>query len=264
MFEVEHLPVPDGSNNAEVLEDMEARLESRKIAAFLYEPMVQGAAGMVMYDMEGMKRMLALARKYGALLIADEVMTGFGRTGKLFASEHYGISPDIMALSKALTGGTMPMAVTTCRNMIHEAFISSDMRKTFFHGHSFTGNPTACAAALASLDLVEAPEYMENIERIAARHKDFARTLIKYEMVRNLRTTGTILAFEVSTGEKDSYFNEIRDQLYDRFMDKGILLRPLGNTVYIMPPFVITDQQLHEVYQAVEHTLDEIRAEVLS
>lgn len=256
LFPVEHLPVPDGANNADVLEQMRAILAHGDVAAFVYEPMVQGAGGMVMYDVPGMNALLELARSAGALLIADEVMTGFGRTGRLFASEYYGTAPDIMALSKGLTGGTMPLAVTTCRDHVFAAFLSNDKYKTFFHGHSYTGNPTACAAALASLDLVEAAGFRENIARIGARHKAFADSLGKHPRARQVRITGTILAFEVDAGDGDSYFNNLRDQLYESFIGQGVLLRPLGNTVYILPPYVITDGQLDRVYEVILHTLN--------
>jgi len=258
LFDVEHIPVPNGTNNETVLRQFKDLCESGEVAAFIYEPVVQGAGGMVMYDIAGMDALLKVAKDHDVIRIADEVMAGFGRTGKLFASEHYATEPDIMALSKALTGGTMPLSLTTCKSFIYEAFLSDDKKKTFFHGHSYTGNPTACAAALASLDLFDQPELMENLSRINLKHQSFADRLKNVAIARNIRIRGTILAFEVETGEADTYFNSIRDVLYNSFIEQHILLRPLGNTVYILPPYVITDGQLEQVYTAILTTLDSL------
>lgn len=251
MFDVIHIDVPDGNNNKEVISQFSELVQSNEIAAFIYEPVVQGAGGMVMYDIEGMNALLKIAKEHEVILIADEVMTGFGRTGKMFASEYYETKPDIMALSKALTGGTMPLSLTTCKQFVFDAFLSDEKQKTFFHGHSYTGNPTACSAALASLDLMEKPEYLNNIQRIEKMHQEFSKKLNQLSTIKNVRQRGTILAFDVANDEKDNYFNNIRDTLYNLFIDQYIILRPLGNTVYILPPFVITNQQLEKVYHAI-------------
>lgn len=258
MFDVLHLPVPNGDNNQAVQALMDEYLATNEVAAFIYEPMVQGSAGMIMYDVEGMNGLLSAAKAKDVILIADEVMTGFGRTGKLFASEYYSTKPDITCLSKALTGGTIPLSLTTCKQFIFEAFMSDDKMKTFFHGHSYTGNPTACAAAIASLDLIEKPSFKEDLARIGAQHQAFAEQLKTNPKVTNVRSTGTILAFEVVTGESNSYFNNIRDVLYNAFIERKVLLRPLGNTVYILPPFVITNEQLQKVYAVIEEVLEQV------
>lgn len=258
LFEVHHLPPPLAGYSEDLINDFEERFASGEIAAFIYEPVVQGAGGMVMYDREGMNRILALAKKYDVLLLADEVMTGFGRTATMFASEQYSTPPDIMTLSKALTG-TMPLSLTTCKQFIYDRFLSDDKKKTFFHGHSYTGNATACAAAHASLDLMERPEYDENRARINQSHRDFAERIKEEKLVRNLRINGTIIAFEVSSPDADSYFNSIRDRMYDFFIKRGILLRPLGNTLYILPPFIITPDELNRVYQAILDVFDYLR-----
>jgi adenosylmethionine-8-amino-7-oxononanoate aminotransferase len=260
LFDVIHIPTPDKTNQVAVEELLASQLARGNVAAFIYEPVVQGAGGMRVYDREGMDRLLAMARKEKVLLIADEVMTGFGRTGKLFASEYYGTLPDIMTLSKALTGGTMPLAVTTCTDAVYGQFLSDDKKKTFFHGHSYTGNPTACAAALASLDLITDPAYRRSMERIERKHVAFTKELTDYSFLHQVRVQGTLLAFEIHSGGEDSYFHDIRDFLYDSFISQGVLLRPLGNTVYILPPMVITDEELDLVYRAIHTTLEKLRA----
>ena len=261
MFDVEHIEVPNGTNNKEIIAQFKNIVATNEVAAFIYEPMLQGAGGMVMYDVEGMNALLKIAKEHDVILIADEVMTGFGRTGKMFASEYYETMPDIMAMSKALTGGTMPLSLTTTKTFIFEQFLSDDKVKTFFHGHSYTGNPTACAAALASLDLMEKPDYKQNMERINLQHQAFIKILEKYSGVKNIRLTGTILAFDFENNEKDNYFNNIRDVLYNSFIEQFVVLRPLGNTVYILPPMVITNQQLKNVYQAIQNTIKSLKKE---
>ncbi|MEZ5003983.1 MAG: adenosylmethionine--8-amino-7-oxononanoate transaminase [Chitinophagales bacterium] len=258
MFDVIHIDVPNGSNNSHVIREFSELVASGEVAAFIYEPMIQGAGGMIAYDMEGMNQLMKIARSNEVILIADEVMTGFGRTGKMFASEYYEVMPDIMTLSKALTGGTMPLSLTTCKEYIFDNFISEDKLKTFFHGHSYTGNPTACSAALASLALMENPDFKDNITRVHLQHQKFATTLRSISNVKNIRLVGTIIAFDVITDEKDSYLNNIRDVLYDAFIAQRVILRPLGNTVYILPPYVITNDQLEKVYNVIIEVLSSI------
>jgi len=197
---------------------------------------------------------MKMCKENGILTIADEVMTGFGRTGKLFACEYVEIRPDIICLSKAITGGTMPLGVTSCTQVIFDVFLSNDRSKTFFHGHSYTANPVACCAALASLDLLMKEECLQNIQRIAERHLSFSKRNSNSLVIKNLRSTGTILAMDFNTSEQTTYFNSLRDRLYNYFIDKGIILRPLGNTVYVMPPYCITDDELLQVYVAIENT----------
>ena len=249
LFHVKHLPVP--GTNSEFLQIFENVLKSVPASIFIYEPLIQGAGGMLMYEPEVLNQTLILCKKYNTITIADEVMTGFGRTGKLFASDHCVEKPDIICLSKGLTGGTLPMAITACKQKIFDAFLSSDKMKTFFHGHSFTGNPMGCAASLASLDLLEAQETTNRIARISILHSLFAKTLKKQQGIKNIRQQGTILAFDIVTNQEDGYFNDIKEQLYSGFLSEGIILRPLGNTIYIMPPYCITDAELERVYVAI-------------
>jgi adenosylmethionine-8-amino-7-oxononanoate aminotransferase len=182
-------------------------------------------------------------------------MTGFGRTGKTFAVDYLDNKPDIMCLSKGLTGGTMPLAVTSCSDRIFQAFLSDDKMKTFFHGHSYTANPVGCAAALASMDLFESDECRESIDRIWARHANMIERLQTVPAVANTRHLGTVLAMDIVTPEETSYFNKVRDSLYDYFIREGVLLRPLGNVVYIFPPYCITDRQLQRVYDVLMQAL---------
>ncbi|RYD90277.1 MAG: aminotransferase class III-fold pyridoxal phosphate-dependent enzyme, partial [Sphingobacteriales bacterium] len=164
----------------------------------------------------------------------------------------------IMCFSKGLTGGTMAFGLTTCTQEIYDAFLSDDKMKTLFHGHSYTANPIACAASLASLDLFLEPSTQENIDRIAASHAAFAEKIKAHRSIRSIRQTGTILAMEWETGNNTSYFSGLRDKLYHYFLNKGIIMRPLGNIVYILPPYCITDSELNYIYTTIEQALDEI------
>jgi adenosylmethionine-8-amino-7-oxononanoate aminotransferase len=189
------------------------------------------------------------------LCIADEVMTGFGRTGKLFACDYLHEQPDLMSFSKGLTGGVLPLGLTTCTEEIYNAFLSTDKYKALFHGHSFTGNPIGCAAALASLDLLLAEDSVANRERIAAAHNRFMEKIKDHPTISKVRQQGTILAMDFNSNGETGYFNDLRDQLYRFFLSKGVLLRPLGNVIYILPPYCITDAQLETAYAAIEAAL---------
>ncbi|AMR32643.1 adenosylmethionine--8-amino-7-oxononanoate aminotransferase BioA [Mucilaginibacter sp. PAMC 26640] len=256
LFEVEFIDLPDAGN----IERLKAQISSLKsqVSCFIFEPLVQGSAGMVMYGAEYLDQLMAHCRKEGILLIDDEVFTGFGRTGKNFACDHVQVQPDIMCFSKGLTGGTMAFGLTTCTNEIYNAFLSDDKLKTLFHGHSYTANPVACAAALASLDLFLDPETQQNINRIAQKHSAFAEKIKGHSSIKTTRQTGTIFAMEWETGAGTSYFSGLRDKLYNYFLAKGVILRPLGNVIYILPPYCITDTELDYIYQTIEQALDEI------
>ena len=258
LFDVEYLPVPTAGQEATLL-DQATRLFTDDVAAFIAEPLVQGAGGMVMYDPALLDNLFELARRNDTLIIADEVMTGFGRTGRLFASDHLQQKPDLMCLSKGLTGGTMALGVTTCTQTIYNAFLSEDKFKTLFHGHSFTANPLACTAALASMDVLLSDETQASIQRISAQHTLFMKRLMHHANVANIRQRGTLLAFDVNAGEHTSYFNSIRDKAYSFLLDRGVLMRPLGNVLYLMPPYCTTDAQLAYVYEQVEELLNELR-----
>lgn len=248
LFEVIFIDTPTTDNMDATTKLLQEQGE--QIAAFIYEPLVQGAGGIKVYDAVLMDRLLAVAKQYRIICIADEVMTGFGRTGKLFASEYLTEQPDIICLSKGLTGGTMALGVTACNQHIYDAFVNDDTYKTFFHGHSFTANPLACTAALASLDLLETEDCREKIDWICRSNTVFAQTLATGFPVKEVRVCGTILAFEITQG-KDGYLNSISSSVTQKAMQKGVYLRPLGNTVYLMPPYCITEEELGKVYQVI-------------
>lgn len=240
LFDVIFIDPPSSS-------EVSLNIPFEEIACFIYEPLLQGAGGMNMFSAEGLNKILKACHENNIFCIADEVMTGFGRTGKLFASEYMDEKPDIICLSKGLTGGTMAMGVTACTDKIYQAFYEEDKLKTFFHGHSFTANPLACTAALASLDLLQKEECRMQIEKISTMHRQF---LNKLKPVKNPRSLGTILAFEIDTG-KDGYLNNIGREITVMALQKGVYLRPLGNTVYIMPPYCITTEQLQKLYDVI-------------
>lgn len=272
LFEVDFLPFPacyqigccGGSKQQEkcqsvygIYGQMERLAQSGEVAAFMYEPIVQGASGMRMYSPEILNTLIEIAQHYGILCIADEVMTGFGRTGKFFASQYCTEKPDIMCLSKGITGGFMPLGVTTCTEEIVSAFRSPEASKTFYHGHSFTANPLACVASIASLELLLQPSCVEAIRQIGHGHISFETSIYKHPKVQQVRTIGTLLAIELRTDEATNYFNSIGKSVYHYFLDKNILLRPLGNVLYVMPPYVINEQEMERIYSAIRTFLDQ-------
>ncbi len=263
LFEVISIDTPNADNIQELQHQIQA--EGSNIAAFIYEPLVQGAGGIKMYAPEYMDKLLATAQAAQIICIADEVMTGFGRTGKLFASSYMTHQPDIICLSKGLTGGTMALGVTACKKHIYEAFVNDDKLKTFFHGHSFTANPLACTAALASLDLLIVPACNAQIAWLSAQNFAFASKLArgisnpeKPLPIKNIRVLGTILAFEITNG-KDEYLNNIAGVITSLAMQQGVYIRPLGNTVYIMPPYCTTEQELLAIYQCLNTIIEHFR-----
>ncbi len=235
----------------------EVNSEWEQIACFIYEPMIQGAGGMNMYEAGFLDELLKLCKQNNIICIADEVMTGFYRTGKMFASEYIEEKPDIICLSKGLTGGSLPLAITACNQKIFDAFLSDDLYQTFFHGHSYTANPIACAAALASLDLLQKEECIENIKYISENNRQFVQQLKETKKVINPRSLGTILAFEFHSTEKE-YLDKVKEETMQLALQEGVLIRPLGNTVYIMPPYCITPIQLHKVYSTLQLVIDKI------
>ncbi|WKK60280.1 adenosylmethionine--8-amino-7-oxononanoate transaminase [Sphingobacterium sp. BN32] len=255
LFEVIFIDAPHSSNLKETFQIIDQHADD--VACFIYEPLVQGAGGMLMHQAADLSALMAYCKSKGILLIQDEVFVGFGRTGTLFAANQLTESPDIMCFSKGLTGGTMPMGITSCTEELYQAFYSDEKMKAFFHGHSFTASPIACAASLASLDLLLQQDTLDSIQRIVRSHQDFIKELSALKVVEHVRQCGTILAFDWKVGET-SYFNKIQEQLYAAFLAEGVILRPLGNTVYILPPYCISDQELQEVYQAIKKVANSI------
>jgi adenosylmethionine-8-amino-7-oxononanoate aminotransferase len=235
------------------------------IAAVIVEPMLQGAGGMVVWPPEFLAGARQLCDRFGVLLIADEVLTGFGRTGRMFACEHAGVAPDIICLSKALTAGYLPLGATCTTDAVYDAFLSDDRSRTFFHGHSFTANPLACAVALASLDLLEATEALERVRRLEAQMKDTLAPLANSPCVGEVRVLGGVGALELVTDKKSraagGYLDRMGPRLAAAFLDRGLLLRPLGNILYFMPPYVITDD---EAAWALEQIAEVIGSDVFS
>ncbi len=254
LIEVKRIPTPDGSNHDAILEQLRQYQSSNTIAGFVYEPLLQGAAGMTLHDADGLNEILKFCKSNNILTIADEVMTGFGKTGKYFASDYVETKPDIICLSKALTAGLLPMAITSCTQRIYDGFLSEDMSKGFFHCHTYSANPVACAAALAGIELLTSVTIQDNIKRITASHKRFGDTLKNHPNVKAIRHIGVIMALDLNT--KMERYGALRDKLLHFFMENGVFLRPLGNTIYIQVPYVISEKELDTVYRAIERALE--------
>lgn len=257
LFETSFINFPDRENEDLAFENFKKLADSNEVGAFIYEPLVQGAAGMRIYSPRILERLIDYAQSKDILCIADEVFTGFGRTGKFFASHHLECKPDIMCISKGITGGALPLGVTSCNEKIISGFQTADPTQTFFHGHSYTANPIACAAANASFELLNSPLCQASIARISDQHQSFVNKIKNHRQVKTVKSLGTILSIELSSTESTSYLNSSRKKIYPFFIGKNILLRPLGNVVYILPPYVITNEQLSVVYSAIEEFLDQ-------
>jgi len=254
LLNVHRIPSPNGNINAEVIQIATQLISEHAIAGFIYEPLVQGAAAMKMNDADGLNDLLQLCKENNVITIADEVMTGFGKTGKNFASEYMETQPDIICLSKALTAGLLPMAITTCTQTIYDAFYSDELAKGLFHGHTYTANPLACRAAIAGIELLQSEEIQASINRIENSHSSFAEKIKGHPKVKNIRQLGVIFAFDLDI-EMERY-GDTRNRLFDFFMKRGVFLRPLGNTIYILPPYVITKDELNKIYSVIEESLE--------
>ena len=253
-IQVERIPVPTRHTLENILSQLKSRLKKNDIAGFIYEPLVQGAAAMKMHDAESLDKILAILREHEVLVIADEVMTGFGKTGKHFASDHVPTKPDIICLSKALTAGLVPMAITSCTQKVYDAFYSDELSKGLFHGHTYTGNPLACTAALAGLELLQSEEIQDHIKRIIKSHQRFDYEIKNHPNVAATRQCGVIYALDLNI-EMERY-GHLRDKLFQYFMDNGVFLRPLGNTIYILAPFIVSDEQLKKIYKTIKSALN--------
>jgi adenosylmethionine---8-amino-7-oxononanoate aminotransferase len=238
------------------IEQLERLLEQKgnEIAAVIVEPLLQGAGGMIVHPVEFLQRVREACSEHNVLLIADEVLTGFGRCGTMFACELAGIAADLMCLSKGLTGGVLPMGATVSTDRIHDAFVAQDRSRTFYHGHSYTGNPIAAAAGAASLRIFEAEPVFDRIATIARIHCERLNAIRNHPAVADLRSIGTMAAVELRADDA-GYFSNLRPKLYKFFLDSGVLLRPLGNVVYVLPPYAITPEQLHFVHDRIAESL---------
>jgi adenosylmethionine-8-amino-7-oxononanoate aminotransferase len=255
LFDVLRLPFPERGKDARTIDALTDLLRGdEQFAALIIEPLVLGAGGMKMYGAHVLKEVSALCRKHGVFLIADEVMTGFGRTGTMFACEQAGIAPDLMCLSKGVTGGFLPMGVTLASAEIYNAFYAEDRAKMFFHSTSYTGNAIACAAALANLEVFEREPVFERIGRIAAQHAERLEGLRRYPSAAEARQTGTIAAIELRVSDS-GYLAGLGPRLQAFYLSRNVLLRPLGNVVYVLPPYCITSDELDHVYDVIEESL---------
>ena len=226
-----------------------------QIAAVIAEPLLQGAGGMIVHPVEFLQKVRALCTRHDVLLIADEVLTGFGRTGKMFACDVANVVPDLMCLSKGITGGFLPMGVTLCSDRVEGAFRSNNRLHTFYHGHSYTGNALACAAANASLQIFEDEPVFDRIATIAHIHSERLSHIRALHQVADTRQIGTVAALELRADDA-GYLSALRPKLYNFFLERGVLLRPLGNVVYVLPPYVIEPEQLHRVYDVIVEAIE--------
>ncbi len=271
LFSIELIPFPctyedngEGGDSIEIKEKLaiaaikKVIAENKKqVAAICIEPLVQGAAGMRMCRPEFLRNLKEITEENDMLLIFDEVMTGFGRTGDFFAATKSGVCPDMLCLSKGITGGFLPLSVTVTSNLVFDAFLDSHGEKTFYHGHSYTANPLACAAAIKSWQLLN--ENKEQFQTMEALHRKLASYyLAGHKSLKQRRFCGTIFACEIESPEGDHYFNSLSAVLKKRFIEKGCLIRPLGNTIYLMPPYCIGEEALSKAYAAISDLLSEL------
>jgi adenosylmethionine-8-amino-7-oxononanoate aminotransferase len=242
----------------ECLGDLERRLEEQgePVAAVLAEPMLQGAGGMIVWPAEFLAGVRRLCDRYGVLMIADEVLTGFGRTGRMFACEHAQVTPDILCLSKALTAGYLPLGVTATTEAIYEAFLSTDRERAFFHGHSYTANPLACAVAIASLELFRETDVLARVQRLEQQLRAGLEPLRSLPQVGDVRVIGGVGVVELE-GD-DGYLADIGPRLGAAFLERNLLLRPLGNVLYFMPPYAITETETEWALEQIREVLGRV------
>jgi adenosylmethionine-8-amino-7-oxononanoate aminotransferase len=255
LFDVARIPFPAAGRESLTFDALEAQCRGGTAAALLVEPLVLGAGGMLMYPPAVLAQLREICTRHGVLFIADEVMTGWGRTGSMFACEQAGIAPDIACYSKGLTGGSLPLAVTMCRGEIFAAHYAHDRRRTFFHSSSFTANPIACAAALANLEIWETEPVRARIAALVttqAKQLERFRDDARFERVRQM---GTIAAVDVRAADS-GYLAALGPRLAASFQKGEVLLRPLGNTLYVMPPYCVTEEDLDRVYGAIVEAVE--------
>lgn len=253
-LDVKRIPTPNGNNHEQILETLKEIVKNNAVAGFIYEPLVQGAAAMKMHDPKGLDQILKFCKENNIVTVADEVMTGFGKTGSNFASDFMETKPDVICMSKALTAGLVPMSITACTQKIYDAFYSDDIGKGLFHCHTYSANPIACAAALAGLELLQSTQIKKNISNITAKHKAFGEHIKNHEKVKSIRQQGIIFALDLNV-EMERY-GDLRYKLFNFFMANGVFLRPLGETIYIQAPYTITSTQLDKIYTVIENALE--------
>jgi adenosylmethionine-8-amino-7-oxononanoate aminotransferase len=255
LFEVTRLPFPAAGREQATLDALEAACRAGGVAALIVEPLILGAGGMLIYSAAALAEMRRICDRHGVLFIADEVMTGWGRTGTLFACEQAGISPDILCVAKGITGGALPLAATLCTPRIFEAHLSSDRTKTFFHSSSYTANPLACAAAVANLEVWAREPAVDRVAALAAGQAQRLAAFADDRRFKNVRRLGTIAALDLDVRDA-GYLADVGPRLYQFILERSVLLRPLGNTIYVMPPYCIADIELDLVYDAIRAAAD--------
>ncbi len=257
LFGVDRLAFPEPGSEQQTLDAFHLLCCSGQVAALLIEPLVLGAGGMKMFKPSLLGKLREIARSHDVLFIADEVMTGWGRTGTLFACDQAGICPDILCTSKGLTGGAMPLAATLCTSEIFDAHVSTDRRKTFFHSSSYTANPIACAAAVANLEIWANEPVQARMDRLAALQEKALRRFANDRRFMNVRQTGTIAALDMAVGS-EGYLADIGPHLRGFFRDRHLLIRPLGNVIYLMPPYCVSEAEIDRLYDAIDEAADEL------
>lgn len=256
LLKVERIPTPNRRNIDAILKQLAELIANNKVSCFIYEPLVQGANAMHMYKAEYLDQILQLCKQNNVICIADEVMTGFGKLGRNFASDYVPTKPDIISLSKALTAGVVPMAVTSCSIDIYNAFLSDSIDKAFFHAHTYTANPIACSAAIAGIELLNSNQIQANIQEIIVAHQGFNDRIKNHRNVASTRQLGVVFALDLKV-EMDRYGSK-RNKIQQSLLQKGVYLRPLGKTIYILPPYIISAAHLLKIYDAIEEILEEI------
>lgn len=259
LFGVDKIPFPLPGREQDTLGAFEQFCRSRQVAALLVEPLVLGAGGMRMYPPHLLTQLKRIAEAHGCLLIADEVMTGWGRTGTLFACEQAAITPDILCTSKGITGGALPLAATLCSSEIFDAHLSTDRSRTFFHSSSYTANPIACAAALANLGVWQSEPVVARIKSLESMHHQRLVPFRSDPRFSNVRQTGTIAALDLNFSTS-GYLSDVGPKLRAFFRERDLLIRPLGNVIYLMPPYCVTSDDLDRAYAAIDEVADMIGA----
>jgi len=251
LFDVGVVPYPGTGAEQASLDALEAACRAGDVAAFIVEPLVLGAGGMLLYAASTLREMRAICAAHGVLFIADEVMTGWGRTGTLLACEQAGVCPDILCLAKGITGGAVPLAVTLASEAVYAAHYSTNRARTFYHSSSYTANPIACAAANANLAIWAKEPVMQRITTLAARQAGGAQMLAGVAGIANVRQCGTILALDYRVAAGAGYLSALGPRLLAHFRELGLLIRPLGNTAYLMPPYCIEPEDLARCHEAL-------------
>ena len=251
LFGVDRLPFPEKGNEQRTLDMFEEYCRAGHVAALLIEPLVLGAGGMKTYRPALLTELKQIAKRFDCLLIADEVMTGWGRTGTVFACEQARITPDILCVSKGLTGGALPLAATLCTPAIFDVHLSTDRRKTFFHSSSYTANPIACAAAVANLEVWQQEPVLSRIRSIEEFHEHNLTRFAGDRRFASIRQAGTIAALDIAV-PSGGYLAEIGQQMRKLFRERNLLIRPLGNVIYLMPPYCVTSEELTALYNAID------------